>query len=411
MPYEAEFLFFTALLKNLQLSVYLLQEPFDITFDYGLRHLIAPETDYQKLLRSMSDTCVERCIYQVTDEFLCNYILLRLPDIAPVSFILIGPYTLTGLTPSNLMQHKIHAPAPEQLSQLEKFCREIPMIPDNGILLAAVNTFGARIWGGMDNFTMEHIQYFPDPGLTCSQQQEPVSKPEEPFLSMEILEQRYSKENELMQAVSKGQMHRIEMMKSTLGIQHMEQRLADPVRNMKNYTIILNTILRKAAEAGAVHPIHIDRLSSQFARKIELIVSGENCVALQKEMIHKYCLLVKNHSMKGYSLLVRKVLTHIDSDLTADLSLSAQAQLLNVNSSYLSTLFKKETGSTLTEYVNLKRIEHAIFLLNSTALQIQTIAQYCGIPDVNYFTKTFKKMIGKTPKEYRDSIASYPIPL
>ena len=125
-----------------------------------------------------------------------------------------------------------------------------------------------------------------------------------------------------------------------------------------------------------------------------------------KEMVRKYCLLVKNHSMKGYSLLIRKVLTQIDYDLTADLGLKNLATQLNVNSSYLSTLFKKETGSTLTEYVNQKRIEHAVFLLNSSSLQIQMIAQYSGIPDVNYFTKTFKKIIGITPKEYRDKITN-----
>ena len=109
--------------------------------------------------------------------------------------------------------------------------------------------------------------------------------------------------------------------------------------------------------------------------------------------------------MKGYSLLIQKVLVRIDSDLTADLSLKTQAALLNVNASYLSTLFKKETGQTLTDYVNKKRVEHALFLLNSSSMQIQTIAQCCGIPDVNYFTKIFKKYVGKTPKEYRDGIS------
>ena len=103
-------------------------------------------------------------------------------------------------------------------------------------------------------------------------------------------------------------------------------------------------------------------------------------------------------------MLIRKAITTINYDLSADLSLKTQAKLLNVNPSYLSTLFKKETGFTLTEYVNRKRVEHAILLLNSTDMQIQTIALYCGIPDVNYFTKTFKKLIGKTPKEYREII-------
>ena len=40
-------------------------------------------------------------------------------------------------------------------------------------------------------------------------------------------------------------------------------------------------------------------------------------------------------------------------------------------------------------------------LLDSTALQIQTIAQHCGVLDVQYFSKLFKKHIGMTPKEYR----------
>ncbi|MCI7099916.1 MAG: AraC family transcriptional regulator [Lachnospiraceae bacterium] len=57
--------------------------------------------------------------------------------------------------------------------------------------------------------------------------------------------------------------------------------------------------------------------------------------------------------------------------------------------------------------MNKKRIRHALFLLNTTSLQIQVIAQSCGIPDVNYFTKTFRKYVGKTPKEYRNQITSH----
>lgn len=183
---------------------------------------------------------------------------------------------------------------------------------------------------------------------------------------------------------------------------NFEKRTADPIRNMQNYCIIMNTLLRKAVENGSVHPFYIDKLSSDFARKIEQVTTMDAVRKLQKEMVHKYCLLVKNHSMKGYSLLVQKVITTIDTDLTADLTLNVLAGKMNVNASYLSTLFKKETGSTLTDYVNEKRIQHGILLLHSTGLQIQTIASYCGIPDVNYFTKLFKKKVGKTPKEYRE---------
>lgn len=121
-------------------------------------------------------------------------------------------------------------------------------------------------------------------------------------------------------------------------------------------------------------------------------------------MVKEYCLLVKKHSSNNYSLPIQRVITYIDTDLTADLSLKALSDSLNINSSYLSTLFKKETGMTLTNYVNKKRIEHAVYLLSSTDMQIQNIAQYCGIPDVNYFTKIFKKVMNKTPSEFKEEM-------
>lgn len=94
----------------------------------------------------------------------------------------------------------------------------------------------------------------------------------------------------------------------------------------------------------------------------------------------------------------------ISFNLTADLSLTAISTEFSLNSSYLSTLFKKETGTTLTNYVNGKRMEHAIYLLNTTMLPIQDIAVQCGINDVNYFTKLFKKTKNKTPTQYRELI-------
>ena len=91
----------------------------------------------------------------------------------------------------------------------------------------------------------------------------------------------------------------------------------------------------------------------------------------------------------------------VDSDLTADLSLSAHAEALGVNASYLSALFRRETGQTLSDYVARARAEQAVFLLNTTRMQVQSIAQHCGIQDVNYFTRLFKRVMGKTPTEYR----------
>ena len=215
------------------------------------------------------------------------------------------------------------------------------------------------------------------------------------------IEERYETEERLMNEIAHGHVAQASEILSAFNNDIVEQRTEVPLRNFKNYLIILNTLSRKAVQQGGVHPLYIDRISSTFARKIETVESFEEGQKLVAEITRKYCLLVRNHAMKGYSPLVRKVILAIDSDLMADLSLSAHAEALGVNASYLSALFRRETGQTLSDYVARARAEQAVFLLNTKRMQVQSIAQHCGIQDVNYFTRLFRRVMGKTPTEYR----------
>lgn len=125
-------------------------------------------------------------------------------------------------------------------------------------------------------------------------------------------------------------------------------------------------------------------------------------------MFEEYCQLVRENSAREYSPLVQRAVLYVDVNMDQNLSLKALAAAQNVNASYLSARFRKETGQTLTEYVNQKRMQYAGRLLTNTRLQIQTIAQHCGMTDVNYFSKLFKKYMGKTPGEYRKEERGYP---
>ncbi len=408
MFYDAELSFLTSILKNYHIQAHLLTEDTaqKCNLDLGLRKLLGQDIRLP-LQRFIKEHVHPKTFYRITDSFHCKYVMFLLPQTEPATTMVIGPYTCMEITKEIIYQiiDKYHIP-PDLFPQVEKYYSSVPTFIEDSLINTLLNTFGEKIWGGLDSFSIHSVSHIFD--LTEPICETTLAKSiEEPFLSIQVLENRYATENKLMQAVSQGQPNKADSIMGTLSLSVLEERTADPLRNLKNYSIILNTLLRKAAETGSVHPLHIDKLSADFARKIELLTSKESVLKLQRDMIHKYCLLVKNHSMKSYSLLVQKVITQIDLDLTADLSLKTQAKLQNVNASYLSSLFKKETGMTLTEYVNKKRIDQAIFLLNSTSMQIQTIALYCGIPDVNYFTKTFKKYIGKTPREYRDNILFY----
>lgn len=411
MRYDRELRFAEELLKNHNVRIrYIDDSGEELTPGppIGLRSILNYSEDLLELYEILNEHCRPNTFYQVTNSLLCEYIIFRLPDLEKTLFACIGPFTTRPIPRQDILKLADHFQvAPGNLNQLEQFYQNLPLFATENTLLPIIYTLGTCMWGSADNFSLsgnvDLFQGTPDVFMPLPD----ISTPEEALLSMQILENRYEAEHQLAHAVANGQMHKAELCFENLSSRQYSQRGGTPLRSLKNYAFALNTVLRIAAENGAVHPIHIDEISTRYAQRIETIASEAACQSLMREMVRKYCILVKNHSLKGYSLLVRKVVTRIDTDLTADLSLKAQAELLNVNSSYLSTLFKKETGTTLTEYVNRKRIDHALLLLNSTNMQIHLIAQYCGIPDVNYFTKTFKKIIGKTPREYRESVTPH----
>lgn len=410
MNFESNILFLKKILDRQGIFCHLITSPSDTypEFDLGLRKFLKPSATYDTLCRQIADYAQPNAIFNLQDELLCKYYLLAIPFFPHdrKTVLIIGPYAgdiITTPAISTLAEQLMLKPS--DLRQLEKYYSDLPVVTDETWLFSILSSFGEIMWNDPKNFRIENSNRYLSDDLFPAAIRPDYFEAEEPLITMKAMEERYDLEGSFMKAVSQGLTQTAITIYSRSRFSNLQKRLRDPVRDLKNYCIVLNTLLRKAVETGGVHPLHIDRLSSDFAKKIELVVSTDEGYSLQNEMIRKYCLLVKNHSLNGYSLLVQKVLTRVDTNLTADLSLKAHAELLNINPSYLSGLFKKEVGMTLTNYVTQKRIEQAVFLLNTTQMQIQTIASYCGISDVNYFTKTFKKLIGKTPKEYRTSIA------
>ncbi|MDR1604157.1 MAG: helix-turn-helix domain-containing protein [Gracilibacteraceae bacterium] len=88
------------------------------------------------------------------------------------------------------------------------------------------------------------------------------------------------------------------------------------------------------------------------------------------------------------------------------ISLTDIAGRLFVNSKYLGTLFKKETGRSFVEYVTFVRMERAKTLLRDRNLKIYEIAIRLGYDDVDYFSRVFKKQTAETPSKYRENCAS-----
>ena len=341
-------------------------------------------------------------VYKYTDRFKLHYIYFMLPEQGNTSILVTGPFLPAPLSERRIFElGEENGIMPKNMRYLAEYYSSIPIVGSDSQLYLMLYTFCEIIWKS-PSFRII------DTGLEHSIPASPIheSSHSENFddimVNMKTMEMRYAFENELMQAVTLGQIHKEAQIMSLFSDQPFEKRVADPLRNIKNYCIITNTLLRKAAERGGVHPVYIDKVSSSFATKIEQLPSVSNTVELMSEMFRSYCRLVRRHALKNYSLIVQKTILLIDSDLAADLSLSTLAESQSVSPGYLSTIFRRETGKTVSGYIRDKRIKHAMHLLGTTKLQIQTVALHCGIMDMQYFSKIFKKHTGKTPKEYRE---------
>lgn len=107
---------------------------------------------------------------------------------------------------------------------------------------------------------------------------------------------------------------------------------------------------------------------------------------------------------------IRTVKAYVLQHCAEDLSLELLAGMVYLSPSYLSRLFKRETGETLSSYVQNIRIEQAKTLLRTTSLKTYEVAERVGIPDPVYFSRIFKKITGVKPKDFRRDDNTTPPP-
>ena len=404
MFYENELRFLCETFKksHVRASVISPTEPIRSVMDTDLWQLLG-KSDDGMTVRQFLGELEPQTRYRSIDGFKLCYLYLLLPTSGKQSILLIGPYLSEPMPAHEVLElgERIGL-SPKSQRYLSEYYEGIPVLPPSGHLFLMLDTFCERIWES-PSFPLVDVNQENLHPVSPLHETTHTDHFDDLLVNMKAMELRYAFENELMQAVTLGQIHKEGQLLAAFSDQAFEKRLADPLRNAKNYSIIMNTLLRKAAEAGGVHPVYLDKISSGFAQKIEQLSSLSDNRTLMMEMFRSYCRLVRKHSMKSFSPLIQKTVLLIDSDLSANLTLHSLANSQKVSAGYLSTLFKKETGKTVSEYIRERRVKHASHLLTTTRLQVQTVALHCGIMDVQYFSKIFKRQTGKTPKEYRES--------
>jgi two-component system response regulator YesN len=105
--------------------------------------------------------------------------------------------------------------------------------------------------------------------------------------------------------------------------------------------------------------------------------------------------------------IIKTLIQIIHDEYDSELTLEACASRLHYNPNYLGQIFRKETGSSFSDYLSQYRLNVARRLLAETDDQIQEIAEKLRFSNSQNFIRYFKKMEGITPKQYRDNLMKH----
>ena len=114
-------------------------------------------------------------------------------------------------------------------------------------------------------------------------------------------------------------------------------------------------------------------------------------------------ILIENTSPNNEkNQLLKEIIRYIDKKYSEEITLKEIAGHFNMSYKYFCRFFKKNFNKTFIEYLNEVRIENAIHLFTKNNLTVTEIAISCGFSNMSYFTRTFKKIIGCTPSQFKN---------
>lgn len=141
---------------------------------------------------------------------------------------------------------------------------------------------------------------------------------------------------------------------------------------------------------------------------IELeLLQQENLFELKAGLLFlNRCVLnwVNDHTIVQYPPIVLSAIQIINENYQENLTVTDLANRLHLSPNYLSALFKKHTGTTISEYITRQRIQRAKeIMIENCSIKTYEIADMVGYNDYEYFRKMFKKYVGINPAQYRSS--------
>jgi AraC-like DNA-binding protein len=177
----------------------------------------------------------------------------------------------------------------------------------------------------------------------------------------------------------------------------------DQLRDYKDRSLYFITLATHAAIEGGLDANTAFLLNTLYFQRVE---ASANIVQV-KEAVHAalddYCKKVINiRGNQTSNPTINRVINYIHEHMHEKITAKEIAASLNLAPGYISTRFKKQTGTKLPDYINGMKIQEAKRMLVYTDKSLSDIANHLSFSSQSYFQNVFKKVVGMTPKDYRE---------
>lgn len=181
----------------------------------------------------------------------------------------------------------------------------------------------------------------------------------------------------------------------------------NPLQNAKYHIAIsIALVTRYCISHGLDHELAYT-LSDVYILKMDRMQTLKDVIRLHGDMLLDYTRHMAGLPKKNvYSLQTVQAINYISANYSSDINVESVAAGLGINRSYLSKLFKANTGKAISDYIRSERLRAAANMLRFSDFSSAEIAEYLHFSSQSHFIQCFKKEMGVTPAEYRTMLPS-----
>lgn len=213
----------------------------------------------------------------------------------------------------------------------------------------------------------------------------------------------YEREMEFYQSIKMGNAEETKRLFKPLCSEGFGKLSDNMARNLKYHLVITIAFITRYCIEGGMEMETAYNLSDVYIMRVDKCSSEEEIRKIHAELVEDY--VTRMHAISKTSLYSKPILICLDyiyDNLHSKITLEALQRITGLSGSYLSRLFHREVGITVSQYIIKKRVEAAENLLRYSDYSCTDISNYLCFSSESHFIHVFKSCTKITPREYRE---------